>query len=72
MPSPPAGGQAQGGAGGVECDVPATHHNEPLADVGTEALVDVEEELDRSQDAVELVAREVETPPPARADRQEQ
>ncbi len=39
---------AQGGAGGVEGDVAAADDHDPLAEVDAEALVDVEQELDRA------------------------
>ena len=62
----------QRGAGGIEGDVAAADDHDPLAEVGAEALVDVEEELDRAQHAVELVAGEVEVAAPTGAHRQEE
>ena len=44
----------------------------PLAEVGAEALVDVEQELDRAQHAVEIVAGQVEVAAPSGADGEEQ
>ena len=44
----------------------------PLAEVDPEALVDVEQELDGAQHAVEVVAGQVEVAAPSGADRQEQ
>src|ERR1700730_10893240 len=54
-----AGGAArrgpQRGARRVESDVAAAHHDDSLPKIGPEALVDVEEELDGPQYAVEVV-----------------
>ena len=43
-----------------------------LAEVDAEAPVDVEEELDGAQDAVELVAGQIQVASPAGADREEE
>ena len=59
-------GRAQRGAGGVERDVAAADDDDPLAELDAEALVDVEEELDRAQHAVEVVAGQVEVAAHAR------
>ncbi len=51
-----AGLGAQRGAGRIEGHVPAADDDDALAEVDAVAPVDVEEELDGAQDAVELVA----------------
>ena len=69
--SPPAAARSAVRAAS-NATLPAADDDDALAEVDPEALVDVEEELDRSQHAVELVAREVEVAAPAGADREEQ
>ena len=62
----------QRGAGGVERHVAATDDDDPAAEVDAEAPVDVEQELDRRQHAVELVAGQVEVAPSPAPDGHEQ
>ena len=68
----PGGRGAQRGAGRVERDVAAADDDDPLAELDAEALVHVEEVLDRAQHAVEVVAGQVEVAAAAGADREEQ
>ena len=62
----PADAARERGAGRVERDVAAADDDDALAEVDAEALVDVQEVLDRAQHAVEVVAREIEVAGPAR------
>ena len=61
--------RSQRRAGGVERHVSAADDDDPAAELDLEAAVDVEEELDGAQHAVELVTGQIEAPSPARADR---
>ena len=63
--------RAQRGSGRVERDVAAADDHDPLAEVDAEALIHVEQVLDRAQHAVEIVPGEVEIAGPARTDGKE-
>ncbi len=58
---------AQSGAGRVERDVATTHDDDALAELGLVAAVDVEEELDGAQDAVEIMTGQIEVAAPPSA-----
>ena len=70
-PSAPRPTRPQRGARRVERDVPATHDDDPLTQVDVEPLVHVEQVLDGTQHAVEVVAREVEVAGASGADGEE-
>ncbi len=63
---------AQRGARRVERDVAAAHHHDALPQIDPEALVHVEQVLDRTEDAVELVTRQIEAASTAGADGEEE
>ena len=67
-----AGRSSQRGASRIERDVAASDDNNTLPQVHVKSLVDVEEVLDGPQDAIEVVAGELEIACAARADREEQ